>query len=171
MLELLLLRHAKSRWDRPGVEDHDRDLTSRGEKAAPRMGELMRREGLVPDRVLCSTARRARRTWELVGARLGAAPEASSRSDLYLAKPAALLEAVRSDGDAARRLLLVGHNPGLHALAMRLVGHGTAPLRKALAEKFPTGALARIGFSATDWREVRPRAGTLLGFWRPRDLR
>jgi phosphohistidine phosphatase len=169
-LDLLLLRHAKSSWDVPGIQDHDRDLAPRGEQAAPRMGRLLATLGLVPDRVLCSTARRAVRTWELAGAALEPAPEVIHRREVYMAAPGQLLEAIRRHGGTARRLMLIGHNPGLQALGVRLVGEGDAKLRARLAEKLPTAALARIGFAAARWDEVAWHRGRLLGFWRPRDL-
>jgi phosphohistidine phosphatase len=170
MLELLLFRHAKSSWDQPGAEDHDRDLAPRGEAAAPRMGALIASEGLLPDAVLCSTARRAARTWQLAAAELEPAPPVAQLGELYLAAPAALLKAVRRHGGPARRLMVVGHNPGLHAFALELAGAGDPDLRARLAEKYPTAALARLAFDGTRWRDLAPRSGTLRGFWRPRDL-
>jgi phosphohistidine phosphatase len=170
MIELLLLRHAKSAWDRPGVDDHERDLAPRGEAAAPRVGELIAASGLVPDLVLCSTAVRARRTWELVVDRLPAAPKVRLRREIYLAAPETMLKLVQAEGGSARRALLVGHNPGMHAFARRLAGSGDAKLRARLAEKFPTAALARIAFDLDDWRGLAPGKGELRGFWRPRDL-
>jgi phosphohistidine phosphatase len=170
MLELLLLRHAKSRWDQPGVRDLDRDLAPRGEKAAPRIGRLMAAEGLLPDLVLCSPARRAMHTWQLVAAQLQASPEVRHDDGLYLAPPGRLIELLRREGGRRPRLLILGHNPGLQALAVKLVGEGKPALRAALAEKFPTAALARIGFEIAAWAELAPRSGRLLGYWRPRDL-
>jgi phosphohistidine phosphatase len=170
MLELLLFRHAKSRWDRPGAEDHDRDLAPRGEAAAPRMGALLAREGLLPDAVLCSTARRAARTWQLAAAELEPPPAVVRLRELYLAAPGTLLDLVRRRGGEARRLLLVGHNPGLHAFALELAGAGDLDLRARLGEKYPTAALARLAFDVARWRDLTPRSGTLLGYWRPRDL-
>ena len=70
MKTLLLMRHAKSSWSEPGLADHDRPLNKRGKQAAPEMGKLLRKEGLVPDLILCSTARRSRQTAEAVAASL-----------------------------------------------------------------------------------------------------
>lgn len=171
MLELLLLRHAKSRWDQPGAEDHERELNERGLAAAPRMGRLLRERDLIPDLALCSTAARARRTWELVAAELGREPPAQHLRTLYLAEPERMLDLVRrQDAATARRLVLVGHNPGMHALAQRLVGAGEPAARARLAEKFPTAALARITFPDGDWRAAAFGTGELLDFWRPREL-
>ena len=72
MRELLLLRHAKSSWDQPGMADHERDLDPRGLAAARRMGALLRERNLIPDLVLCSTARRTVHTWQLASAQLAA---------------------------------------------------------------------------------------------------
>lgn len=170
MLDLLLFRHAKSELGPPGQDDHERDLAARGEVAAPRMGRLLAEAGLVPDLVLCSTARRARRTWELASAVLDAAPPVSHLRSLYMAPPQHLLQTVHRQEPAVRRLMLVGHNPGLHGFALRLAGKGDEGRRTDLAAKLPTAALVRIGFAADDWGSVAFGSGELLGFWRPRDL-
>ena len=170
MLELLLLRHAKSRWDQPGVGDHDRDLAPRGENAAKRMGVLLRDLGLRPDLVLCSTARRAARTWEIVAAKLCKAPPLAYDDALYLASPERMIELVRQRGGAAQRLLLVGHDPGMHRLGRALAATGDAALRAELAAKFPTAALAQIALDLPSWSAFNGQAGELRGFWRPRQL-
>lgn len=170
MRELLLFRHAKSRWDVAGVHDHDRDLTPRGERAARRMGKLLAEHGLLPDRVLCSTARRAKRTWELAAAELPDVPSPAFDRALYLAEPQRLLDIVRRAGDGARRLLVVGHNPGIHAFAMLLLSDGPAEARARLAAKFPTAALAQIACDAASWAKLGAGSGRLVAFWRPRDL-
>lgn len=170
MLDLLLLRHAKSSWDEPGLADHDRELAPRGRKAAPRMGKLLAKQRLVPDLVLCSTAVRTRQTLELVVAELPAAPPVTFLKSLYLAAPGRLLEIVRRQEPACRRLLVVGHNPGMHSFAQRLVGKGPAEARERLAEKLPTAVLAQIRFDAESWAAVEPGAGELVGFWRPKEL-
>jgi phosphohistidine phosphatase len=153
-----------------GAADHDRDLAPRGEEAAPRMGRLIAEHKLAPDCVLSSTATRARRTWDLASAALSAQPELVPRRDLYLAPSGRLLDIVRAHGGNARRLMLVGHNPGLHDLAQRLVGEGDPKLRRKLAEKLPTAALVHLTFEAGDWKALAPGSGRLIGFWRPRDL-
>ncbi len=169
--ELWLLRHAKSAWDVPGLDDHDRDLAPRGLEAAPRMGRRMAELGLVPDLVLCSTARRARRTWDLVAAELPRPAEVRHLESLYLASPAVLLRAVRGQPDSIRRLLLVGHDPGLHRLALLLVGADDPEARASgLVAKFPTGALCRIGLEVEGWAAVEAGRGRLLAFLKPREL-
>jgi phosphohistidine phosphatase len=169
MRELLLLRHAKSSWDQPGVSDRERELAPRGLTAAARMGDLLREQDLAPDLVLCSTARRTVDSWKLAGARLERQPRVTYCDALYLAAPDRILDLIRRHGGSAQRLLLVGHNPGLHQCATRLTGAGAQALRARLAQKFPTGALARIGV-AGGWAELAPGSGELLGFWIPREL-
>src|ERR1700733_15100742 len=96
MRRLLLLRHAKSSWAEPGASDHERPLNRRGQEAAPRIGAYLLRHKLVPDRILCSTARRTRETWALVGAELPAASAATYMERLYDAAPGTLLEVFRA---------------------------------------------------------------------------
>src|SRR5262245_48582071 len=112
MRRLLMLRHAKSSWSEPGASDHDRPLNRRGQETAPRIGAYLARHALVPQRVLCSTARRARETWDLVAAALGDAPPTTYVDQLYDAAPRAILGAIRDADADAQSLLVVGHNPG-----------------------------------------------------------
>lgn len=169
MLELQLLRHAKSDWGRPELADRDRDLAARGIKAAAAMGGEMRRRRLVPDLVLCSSAVRARRTWELAVAELERPPPLKLLATLYLASPRTMLEIVHRQKDV-RRLMLVGHDPGMHELANALIGKGVAEDVAAVAAKYPTGALAVFRFAAERWADVAPGGGELVLFLRPRDL-
>lgn len=170
MRELLLFRHAKSSWDQPGMPDRERELAPRGIAAAARMGTLLQEWSLVPDLVLCSTARRTVHTWQLASEQLERPPAVTYVDELYLVAPQRLLDVVRSRGGAAQRLLLVGHNPGMHALANRLTATGAAEPRARLAEKFPTAGLALIVLAIAGWPEIAPGSGDLRGFWRPRDL-
>lgn len=168
MLTVLLLRHAKSRWDEPGLDDHDRGLAPRGEKAARRIGKAIAARGWRPELVLCSTARRTRDTWELVEAALPQpAPELKLLKGLYLATPSALLAVIRRQPDAARTVVVVGHNPGLQGLAVALAGRTAS---SELREKYPTGALACLEFDVASWRDVAPGGGRLVAFLRPREL-
>ncbi len=129
----------------------------------------MRRRGMTPDRVLCSTALRARRTLALAFEGLEELPEIRFLRGLYLASPGRMLETIRRQEEGVRRLLLVGHNPGLHSLALRLVAEDD-PGRGALAGKFPTAAFARIGFDAAGWRRIAVHGGRLLDYRTPATL-
>ena len=162
MRTLLVLRHAKSSWKDPGLDDHDRPLNGRGRKTAPRMGTLLRERDLVPEHILSSTALRARRTAELAAEAAGFTGTLELAPDLYLAGPERAVRLLHDVPDRFRRVMLVGHNPGLQELVELLTG---------CAERFPTAALARIELPAGAWAEVPAgRCGVLEGLWRPREL-
>jgi phosphohistidine phosphatase len=170
MKTLLLLRHAKSSWDDPSLDDFDRPLNSRGLRAAPAMGAWIRKQGLVPDRVLCSAACRARETWEGVSGVLGETPEVTVLRSLYLAEPEGILDLVRKVEPGYETLLVVGHNPGFEDLVRALAQRGKPRGVEGIPDRMPTGALAVFRFDVDDWREVGSGAGVLEHFVRPRDL-
>ena len=174
MLTLLLLRHAKSSWDNPALADYDRPLAKRGKKTAPRMGDEISARHMRPDLILCSSAVRARETLALVLPELGGhAPEVVYDDAIYMATPAALLarlRAVHSGTGKLRRVMVVGHNPGLEELAELLVGGGDEDAQELLAEKFPTCALAVLTFEGTSWSDVAPGTGKLRQFLTPARL-
>lgn len=166
MKRLGLLRHAKSSWEDSALADFDRPLNERGREAASAMGRELRRLDLQFDLALISPARRAIETWNIVETNWhsGILPEQEPR--LYGA-PAELLVAIISETDErVDRLLLVGHNPGLHHLAFDL----TSAQHEQLAAKFPTGTLAEIALPIASWTEIGGSGGKLARFLRPRDL-
>ena len=170
MLTLSLLRHAKSSWDDDSLADFDRPLAPRGVDAAPRMAAYMKRKGIVPDLVLCSASARTRETLGLVLEVLGSAPETKFERALYLASPRAMLARLRKVKDGVGHVLMVGHNPGHHALALDLVGKGKPADITALGEKFPTAGLAVIDFDVARWADVGTAAGRLRLFMTPKRL-
>ena len=169
MKTLLLLRHAKSSWDSPGGRDFDRPLAPRGRRTAPLIGGHLRDRQLLPDLVLCSTARRARETYDLMVPAVGGAAIQFEQA-LYLASPAMLLRLVQATPPAIERLLVVGHNPGLQQFAALLAGTGDAAARERVQAKFPTAGLAVLTFPVAGWNEIAPGAGRLESFVAPRDL-
>lgn len=161
MLKLLLLRHAKSSWENAEADDHERPLAKRGARDAPLLGRLINHEGARPDLVLCSTAVRTRATLTLVLSELDGPPPAIEYDDaLYLAEPDRLLERL-ARVENAQTVLIVGHNPGMHGLALALVGEGPRRDIAALATRFPTACLAMIELPAASWSEVAPGTGRL----------
>ena len=158
---LLLLRHAKSSWDDPALDDHDRPLAARGRKAAKLIGAHMRREQIRSSVVLCSSALRARETLDLVAP----AGEAQIEPELYGASAEQLLERLRRVPDEVDAVMLIGHNPAIQDLAVTLVA-GTSELA---TRKYPTGALARLTFTGA-WGELAPRHAELAAFIIPREL-
>tara|TARA_B100000686_G_C16627245_1_gene882551 strand:- start:441 stop:983 length:543 start_codon:yes stop_codon:yes gene_type:complete len=169
MKTLLLLRHAKSDWANPGLDDFDRPLNARGRKAATRMARFIRSEDLSPDLVWCSTAARARETWSLMAPTLSDEAEVVSRDDLYLASRERLLAVARTAPDHAQRLMIVAHNPGLHDLAVSLAttSRDQAELIQ-LVGGLPTSALAIVVFCVDVWAGISN--GELLQFVRPKQL-
>ncbi len=163
-----LLRHAKSSWDDPALGDFDPPLNARGRTAAIRMGEEFRKLGLGYDLALVSPARRAAETFALVRGRWGADLEVRPEPRLYAASLADLLAIIDDVPAAVERLLLVGHNPGLHDLALQLAQGGSSPLKTALAANLPTGTLVEFGLRTETWEQHG--SGELLRFLRPRDL-
>ena len=123
MKELLVLRHAKSTHADPRLADHDRPLNERGRRAAPRVGRLLSREGLVPERVFCSTATRTMETAALVCAATGREIDASFHEELYLAPPDRILDLVIRSANDFGRIMVVGHNPGVEDV-LTLLGLG-----------------------------------------------
>ena len=161
MKTLLLLRHAKSSWDDPALADHERPLNARGEKDAPRVGQLARDEGLVPDLIVSSDAVRARLTAEAMADATGGQMLVDPR--LYHASATEILAAVRSvvERDIAT-VMVVGHNPGLEELIALLTEE---------LEHLPTAALAQIALPIERWSSLDTETrGTLVGLWRPRDI-
>ncbi len=169
MRRLILLRHAKSDWP-DGIADPERPLAHRGRLAAPRIGQYLAQEALMPDRVLVSPARRTRETWELVAPQLPGIPHVLSEPRLYEASATRLLSLLREQPASAHALMLVGHNPGTEDLADTLVGGGPGIARESMQEKFPTGAFAVIDLPIDDWADVVPETGRLDRFVTPRGL-
>lgn len=168
MLALYLLRHAKSNWGDDGLEDRERPLNRRGREAARRMGAEMRRLGLAPRRVLCSTARRARETLDLVLPALDPPRRTEYDDALYLAEPQRILQRLAEVSDSP--VLVVGHNPGIGELAQILAGQGQPADMEQLAAHYPTGALAELHFETACWADIAPGGGRLIRYIRPREL-
>ena len=163
MRTLLLLRHAKSSWKDPALEDHDRPLNKRGRRDAPRMGELMAEKKLTVDLALCSSARRARDTAFTVLHEAGYEGETRILRSLYMADPEGCAETLRRLEGEPQRVLVIGHNPGLEDLVQALTGE---------TEELPTGGLAVIELSIDTWADVAlgKAQGKLLGLWKPKQL-
>lgn len=170
MLTLTLLRHAKSSWDDDKLSDFDRPLSPRGERTARLIGSYMRVHGIEPELVLCSTARRTVETLGLVRAELASAPKLLQEDGLYLASAARLLARIREVAKGTRNVMIVGHNPGLHALALDLVAAGRREDIAELARKLPTGGLVVIGFTEKSWKDVQAARGGLRLFVKPSRL-
>jgi len=162
MKTVLILRHAKSSWKHPDLDDHDRPLNKRGLRDAPRMGRLIEEAGLVPELICSSSATRALTTARRVAEACGYDGELRVVPELYLAAPETYVDVLAALPDGLERVMLVGHNPGMADLVATLTGG---------EERFPTAALAHVRLSAERWDDLYgvPR-GTLIELWRPKEL-
>lgn len=171
MCTILLMRHAKSSWSDPDLDDHERPLNDRGIAASKRMAKWMEQHGEIPDFVLTSTARRAKDTWQLVSQALNLDVPSAEVSDMYLAGPDAMLNVVRSRvPKGTKKLLLIGHQPGISSFA-RLMANSSARASRARAyQRFPTAALAVIRNDVDDWADLAFGKGDFCEFAVPKEL-
>ena len=171
---LYVLRHAKSSWEEPGLEDHDRPLAPRGRKAAADMARHLKDAEIRPSLVLCSSARRAVETYE------GVKPTGDLlvEPDLYGATAHEVIERLRELPEAAESGMVIGHNPTMQLLVVWLASPKLSPERSTRAddpqleqvrEKFPTCAIATLSFECR-WRELAPGRAELRELVRPADL-
>ncbi len=159
---LLLLRHAKSSWKDETLADSERPLNERGQHEAPRMGAWLRRQELLPDLILSSSARRAHDTTELVVEASGYEGQVIFTAELYHGGPQSFIEALRHVPDACQSVMLVGHNPELELFLETLTG---------VPEHLPTGGLAMIALPIASWQELHEGVrGKLRGLWSPKTL-
>lgn len=168
MRHLLLLRHAKSAWDEPGLDDHERPLADRGRRAAAAMGAYLRRGDVHPDLVLCSSAARARDTLTAVLPGLGPDLKIVVDRSLYTFEARRLADTLLRTTDRAETVMLVGHNPAIQGLAERLASRG-ADLDR-LRAKYPTCALATLDLEIDSWSELRTGCGELVAFVTTKEL-
>ena len=167
--QLLLLRHAKSSWDDPRQSDHGRPLNARGRAAAAAMRQTLLGLALSPDVVLVSSARRTLQTLEALEP-WEETPIVELMDALYLATAPQLLQVLNGVAETARSVMVIGHNPGLHDLALQRAGSVRDPAdARRLAEGFPTGALAEFVIPGA-WGALRAGGGRLHRFVCPRDL-
>jgi phosphohistidine phosphatase len=179
MRRLMLLRHAKTETDAPSGRDQDRRLDPRGHRDAAEIGGWLAAHPPFPDAVLVSPAIRAKQTWELAWEVMKEhvpAPHITFVPELYGADPMQMLQTIRMASVTdprtdPRQLMLVGHNPGMHELALMLTGSGDAAIRDAVADNLPTSGLAIFEFATNDWNEVGFRRGKLVLFVSPKLLK
>jgi phosphohistidine phosphatase len=163
---VVILRHAKADW--PDVPDHERPLADRGRRDAPAAGRWLAGHGPPPDLTLCSTAARTRETWKLAAAELPGRPPTRYEGKIYEASLGDLLAVLGGVPDDVQRLLLIGHNPGMHALAESLAGRSEGDaLTRMKRGGFPTAAIAVLTLPGS-WKTAEHGAATLVDYWTPR---
>jgi phosphohistidine phosphatase len=176
MRRLMLFRHAKTETGAPSGRDQDRRLDDRGRRDAAEMGGWIGRHPPFPDRVLVSPAVRAHQTWDIAWDAMKGfvpPPHVEFSPELYGADPEHLLDAIRvASVNDPKRLMLIGHNPGMHELALTLTGSGGDPAaKKALDDNLPTSGLAIFDFAINDWNDLAFRRGKLVQFISPKLLK
>ncbi len=164
-LRLILIRHAKSSWDEPAQDDHDRPLNDRGRASADAIGAWLSAKGYVPDQVQCSDAARTVETWGRIAKVLQPTPTVSYRPSLYHASASAMLDVLRRS--TGRVVAMIGHNPGIGSFACGIVGQRPDHPRYF---DYPTCATAVIDFDADTWANLAPGSGRVVDFTVPRDL-
>lgn len=161
MKTLYLLRHAKSSWKDPELQDYDRPLNGRGMETAPLVGRFIRKRKLRFDLLISSPATRARQTAALVKESAGLSAELLYDERIYEADAARLLEVITQAAESADALMLVGHNPGMEELLTFLTGE---------EQHMPTAALACVALDVDKWGKARARTGRLEWLVRPKEL-
>ena len=162
---LFVLRHAKSSWDDPRADDHDRPLAPRGHRAVKLLAEHLAANDIHPQQVLCSTARRAQETLQ------GVAPggERLIEHELYSAGSDEILERLRRVPPSIASVMVIGHNPAVQMLVLRLATDGDGSFLSDVQDKFPTAALATLTFDCA-WSELAAGCARLIAFVRPKTL-
>ena len=160
-LTLIMMRHAKSSWNDPALDDFDRPLNARGVRDAPRIGRWLVDQGHTPEEVLCSSAIRAKQTLD----GLAFQTPVMFLPELYMASPAKILGAIQAAFSSC--LLVVAHNPGMSMLATDLVAE---PPNHPRFDDFPTASTLVLSFDMDEWSHVRAGTGCVLGFVTPHDL-
>ncbi|KJY27632.1 histidine phosphatase family protein [Streptomyces sp. NRRL S-495] len=162
---LILIRHGKSEWS--DVDDHERPLAAKGRKDAPAAGKWLAATGITPGTALCSTALRCRETWKLAAAELPQRPPTRFEDRLYDASLGELTALLNETSDEVTDLVVVSHNPGLHALADALAGDGEdGPLAQMRRGGFPSASVAVLTFDGP-WKSLENGSGHLTHFWSP----
>jgi phosphohistidine phosphatase len=166
---LTLLRHAKSDWGEPNLQDFNRPLNDRGWKAARRMGRELAERGIQFDLIIASPAARVRETLDGLAEKLELRAEIRFDPRMYGATAETLLGIVRDLPETARTPLLVGHNPGLQQLILELARRDDRG-RDRVALKFPTAAVAQLDLPPRHWAQIEPATGTIAGLILPKEL-
>lgn len=170
MKKLILVRHGKSSWADPDLDDHDRPLNDRGRRASPVIARWLEAREHLPDLTLCSSSLRTKETAALMIEAVPAIPPPIVEPGLYHASPDQMRARIATIPDTASAAMLVGHNPGLSALARKLAGGDIRPRCARAFQNFPTAAAAVFAFDVAHWAEIAYHSGDFVDFARPKEL-
>jgi phosphohistidine phosphatase len=168
MKTLHLLRHAKSSWKDPALDDHERPLSKRGRETAKIIGAYLRREKIRPDLVVCSSAVRARQTLAPISKEIKL-PKVVLEKEIYEVPQRKLWKVIWTLPETAECVLMIGHNPAFHELALALADAKSRAHLPSIEAKFPTGAMATFRFDGA-WKELRPSGAAVSAFTSPKDI-
>ena len=172
MRRLYLMRHGKAQAGMPpGGGDLERALVDRGRKESQRMGAFCREQAQPPTLILCSPSRRTVETCESFCEGFGEDLPRRIVDGIYMGSPSALLYAVAEAGGDEPGVILIGHNPGIHALALALGRRGPGPAHRRLSTRFPTAALAVFETGIDDWAAFRAESAALVAFKTAKEMR
>jgi len=167
---IYLLRHAKSSWADPDLRDFERPLAPRGKRALKKMRQYMELADVEPDIILCSSAARARQTLAGILPAFDEGVPITFDRRIYSLGVRGLLNRLRQLPDDPSSVMLIGHNPGMQALALDLIAGGDERAVAQMQEKFPTGALATLVWRGRKWAEIGPGTCELHSLVVPRQL-
>ena len=170
MKHLILMRHAKSSWSNDDLEDHERPLNPRGKAGAEAMAGWLTNLNAIPNAALVSDATRTQETWRILSKNMGLNLEAKISSDLYLAGPDQLLDAIQRLPEGSDRTIVIAHQPGMSAL-VKMLSDGSEPASRSRAySHFPTCATALIDIPVENWSELEFGKGVFSRFSSPNEL-
>lgn len=170
MKKVILLRHAKSSWSNPDLEDHDRPLNKRGKASAPVIAQWLADQSHLPDTVLCSSSKRTRQTVRRMKEILLDLPELRIEPQLYHATPDMMRDRLANLPESCDTVLVVGHQPGLGAFARKLADANPRPRCSRAFEHFPTAAAAVLEVDIEDWSDLHYHGARFVDFAVPREL-
>ena len=171
MKTIYLLRHAKSSWDNPELDDFDRPLAKRGMKSSNKIGKYLKKNKFIPDIVYYSTAIRAKQTWDWVNRIIKKKKNIIYKDNLYMANSADFMNIVKKTNNKHKSLMIISHNPGIENFALELIKNKKNNKYKSISFKYPTAGLAIIKFkSVVNWSKIKYENGDIYVFIKPRDL-
>ena len=157
------MRHAKSSWKDSNIADHKRPLKKRGKNDAKRMGKLLKSKKIIPDLIICSTAKRAQQTADHLIESMKYKNEIVFTDALYMAEPKDILTAIADHAQDQKTVLIIGHNPGSEALLQILTGK---------VESLPTASIAYTTAKIDKWKNImKCEELKIKKLWRPKDIK